>query len=431
MALISIIGKPNSGKSTLFNALVGRRQAVVHNMPNLTRDRHYGDFEWRERDFTVIDTGGIEEGSDAPFIKLVEQQADIAINESDTIIFLIDNKNGINSDDRYIADKLRVSSKTVILAVNKCDEPGQLPDPEIYTLGFENVISLSAEHKINTDRLKDMIHSVTAQGRKREPEGIKIAVIGKPNVGKSSFINALINDERMIVSDIPGTTRDSVDTMLNYKKQRLILIDTAGIRRMARINEPTEYYTILRSRLAVKRADIIIVIVDSTEGGTHQDKKILKEAMDSLKPVVIAVNKTDLLETGSKEDEYKEIQSRLDFADFVPMIFASAKNKRNLFRVIDKSLGIYNTLPMEFSKRDLNTMLFEIVSKVKHPVVGTRRPRFYRMHQVSSNPVRFVIEMSRPSGIDTGYKRYIMNSVRKELSIDHLNFVITYREKSR
>lgn len=430
MALISIIGRPNTGKSTLFNAMIGKRQAVVHNTPNLTRDRHYAQYEWRDRTFTLIDTGGIEEGSDAPFIKLVEQQADIAINESDAIIFLVDNRAGINPDDRYIASKLRASAKTVILAVNKCDEPDTIPDPDIYKLGFDNIMTVSAEHKLNTDRLKEMVYSNTKLGKRREQEGIKFAVIGKPNVGKSSFINGLINDERMIVSDIPGTTRDSVDTYMNYQKQLLVLIDTAGIRRMARINEPTEYYTILRSRLAVKRADVVIVIIDSTEGVTHQDKKILSEAMDSLKPVIIAVNKTDALED-AKEEQYKEIRDKLDFADFMPIVFISAKNRRNLPKVIDKALEMYNMLPMEFPKRDLNTMLFEIVSKVKHPIVNRRRPRFYRMYQVTSNPVRFVIEASRPSGIDSNYKRYIMNSVRRELNLINLNFVINYREKSR
>ncbi len=431
MSIISIIGKPNVGKSTLFNKLMGRRDAVVHSTPNLTRDRHYGEYEWRDRIFTLIDTGGIEEEKDAPFIKLVEEQVDIAINESDLILFLVDNKSGITEDDLYIAKKIRKYKKRVILAVNKCDNLDDIIDSDVYKLGFDNIIQISAEHKIHTDLLKDEIHNMLPQKKHKDSSGIKFAIVGRPNVGKSSFINAITNDNRMIVSDIPGTTRDSVDTVLKYKKQAIILIDTAGIRRIAKIKEPTEYYTILRSKLAIKKSDIIIVIVDIVEGITSQDKKILNEAMKSLKPVVLVLNKSDALDVDGKNQYYKEIIESINYASFIPVIYTSAKNRKNVHKVIDKGLQLNNLYPIKFKKALLNEVLFEIVSKYKHPIVKRRRPRFYRLRQVSEKPLRFVIEVTRPNNIDNNYKRYIINSIREHLKINEINFEINYVEKTR
>ncbi len=430
MSIISIIGRPNTGKSTLFNRMIGAREAVVHSTPNLTRDRHYGEYEWRDREFILIDTGGIEAEENTAFIKLVEEQADIAINESELILFVVDNKDGITSDDHYIAKKLRLVHDKVLLVINKWDNMLDEIDPDIYSLGFEKIIKVSAEHKVNTDLLKQHIFKNLPLRKIKRKDGIKLAVVGKPNVGKSSFVNTIMRDNRMIVSDIPGTTRDSVDSHMNYKNEHFVLIDTAGIRRASKIKEPTEYYTVLRSKLAIKKSDIIIVIMDVNEGITKQDKKILDEAMESLKPVIICLNKIDLIVDKDKNEYYDELKKKMKFANYLPFINTSFKNSKNVFKILDKSIEMNKYLPLKFKNANLNILLFEIISKRKHPIKPYRRVRFYRLFQVSEKPLKFVVESSAPSNIDNSYKRYIINSMRKELKIPDINFRVYFRDKT-
>ncbi|MFO8061784.1 MAG: ribosome biogenesis GTPase Der [bacterium] len=429
MTVVAIIGKPNTGKSTLFNRMISRREAVVNAEPNVTRDRHYGSYFHRERTFHIIDTGGIGEDSDIPFKQKVEQQVDIAINESDIVVFLLDNKSMPTPDDYYIADKLRKASKDIVIAANKCDNLEDTVNPDLYTLGLGDIIPISAEHKYNTDRLKDIIARKTPDREPVPREGIKIAVVGKPNVGKSSYINRIINSERMIVSEIPGTTRDSVDTAVRYNERDLILVDTAGIRRSASIKNPTEYYTVLRTKLAVRRADAVIVIIDINESVTRQDKRILSEVSGSLKPFVIAINKTDTVDSSRKEYIYSLIESDIEFTGSVPRYFISVTGRRNLTKVLNSAIELFEKLPVHFSKSRLNTLLFEIVSRRKHPVRKRKHIRFYSLKQVSDNPVIFIVYVSNPEYIDNDYKRYIINSIRKELGLEGLNIGVKFRSR--
>ena len=414
MSIISIIGKPNVGKSTLFNRLIGKRDAVVHSTPNLTRDRHYGEFEWRDRIFTLIDTGGIGETQDTAFIKAVEEH-----------------REAITSDDYYIAEKLRPYKDKVILVVNKWDNQNDIITSDAYELGIDCIFPVSAEHQINTDSLKNEIYSMLPERKNRRVDGIRIAAVGKPNVGKSSFINAIMKDNRMIVSETPGTTRDAVDTHMNYKNLHFILVDTAGIRRASRIHEPTEYYTVLRSKLAMKNADIVVVIIDASEQISKQDKKIIEEAIDSLKPVMICFNKTDIIVSEDKNEYYKALRSEFPYAEHIPIINTSFKNNKNVFKVIDKSIELYNMLPLKIPSAQLNILLFEIIAHKKHPIKKNRRVRFYRLYQIRENPVKFVVESSLGANVDKSYKNYIINSIRASLPFNEINFRVYFRSKSK
>lgn len=434
MNVVSIIGKPNVGKSTLFNALLGKREAVVHSTPNLTRDRHYEKIEIDGKEFVIIDTGGIEENpKNVTFSDLIEQQVDIAINQSDIILFVVDNRNGITGDDYYIAEKLRRRKKDVILIVNKCDKYDDFPDPDIFKLGFGTYIQTSAEHKLNLSTLKEMLVERYREQKKDGffKEGLKIAIVGKPNTGKSTIVNSLLNENRMIVSPIPGTTRDSVDSYLEYEKNRFVLIDTAGIRRASKIKEPTEYYTILRSKLAMERADVVVVVMDVKEKVTHQDKKILGESLLLLKPTVIVFNKTDLVTGIEKTKFYKEVLENLEFGDFLPKLFISAKEKKHIYRILEKSYELRGKLPIKFKNSLLNTVLFEkIIPNFKHPVLKSgKRPRFYSLTQKSQDPVIFILRVNDPENIDRNYIRYIINKIREVLNLSEIPFDVELRRK--
>ncbi|MGE3063848.1 MAG: ribosome biogenesis GTPase Der [bacterium] len=432
MTVVAIIGRPNTGKSTLFNAMIGKRAAIVHDTPNLTRDRHYGEYSYGDRKYLLIDTGGIEKENNTPFIKLVEEQADIAINESDVILFVIDNRQEVTSDDLYIAKKLRSWKKKVIIVANKCDAGDNPLNQEIYTLGFDLIVSISAEHRLNINEIKDHVaEHASKTGDSSVPEGVKFAIIGKPNTGKSSIINGLLNEERMIVSDIPGTTRDAVDSLLEYNDRKIILIDTAGIRRAAKIEEPSEYYTILRSKLAVRRSDVVVVVMDIMDKVTFQDKRILDESLDFYKPTVLVFNKTDKITDTEKTRVYKEVSEKLEFENYLPKMFVSAKEKKHTTKIIELGLKLKDSLPMHFPKHNLNTLLFEIVSQHKHPIIRKTRPRFFTLEQVSDEPIRFLIRSSMSDSIDNNYKRYIINSLREKLKIGGLPFELTFKEKKK
>lgn len=432
MTIVAIIGKPNTGKSTLFNAMTGKRAAIVHDTPNLTRDRHYGEYSFAERQFLLIDTGGIEQENNTPFIKLVEEQADIAINESDAVIFTIDNRGELTSDDLYIAKKLRTCKEKVIVAANKCDTMNSVLNDEIYRLGFDRIVKISAEHRINIEELKEIIAGGFGEKEKSlSASGIKFAIVGKPNTGKSSIVNGLLNEERMIVSEIPGTTRDAVDSMLDFNGRSVVLIDTAGIRRAAKIEEPSEYYTILRSKLAVRRSDVVVVVMDIKDNVTFQDKRILDETLDFYKPTIVVFNKTDKITEVKKTTAYKEAAERLEFDNYLPKMFVSAKERKHIDKILELGLKLKDSLPMHFPKHGLNTLLFEIVANHKHPVIRRTRPRFYTLEQASDEPIRFVVRCSMSESIDSNYKRYIMNSLRERLKIGGLPFELTFKEKRK
>ncbi|MEO0282208.1 MAG: ribosome biogenesis GTPase Der [candidate division WOR-3 bacterium] len=435
MNIVSIIGKPNVGKSTLFNALLGRRDAVVHSTPNLTRDRHYDRIEIDNKEFVIIDTGGIEENpKKVTFSELVEQQVDIAINQSDLILFVVDNKNGITGDDYYIANKLRSRKNDVILVINKCDDYESLLDSEIFKLGFESYIQISAEHKLNISSLKETMVSRYKNVERDQffKDGLKIAIVGKPNTGKSTIVNALLNENRMIVSDIPGTTMDSIDSYLEYDNKNFVLIDTAGIRRASKIKEPTEYYTILRSKLAMERADVVAVVIDINEKVTFQDKKILGESLALLKPTIVVFNKTDLITEVEKTKFYKEVLGYLEFGEFLPKLFISAKEKKHIYKILEKSYELKSKLPAKFKKSLLNSILFEqIIPNFKHPVLKTgKRPRFYSLTQKSADPIVFILRVNDPENIDRNYRRYIINKIREVLKLSEIPFDVELRSKN-
>ncbi len=434
MNVVAIVGKPNVGKSTLFNALIGRRDAVVHSTPNLTRDRHYERLEILDKKFLLIDTGGIQEGSKGySFRELVEQQSDIAINEAGIILFLVDNRNGLTGDDFYIANKIRNRKDDVILVVNKCDQYETTIDPEIYKLGFENIVQISSEHRLNISTLKELLYSKYRESKKEEftDDGLKISIVGKPNTGKSTIVNSILNQKRMIVSNIPGTTRDAIDSFFNYEGKNYILIDTAGIRRASKIKEPTEYYTILRSKLSMERADVVCVVMDINELVTNQDKKILSESISLLKPTIVVFNKTDLITGIEKTKVYREVSDRLDYESYLPKLFISATEKKHVFKMLETSTQLRKNFPLKFKNTLLNKILFEqIIPLYKHPLLKTKkRPRFYSLKQRSSEPLIFSLSTDQPENIDNNYKRYIINKLREVLNLPPIPFEIELRRK--
>lgn len=345
----------------------------------------------------------------------------------------MDNKNGITGDDHYIANKLRSRKDDVILVVNKCDEYESLLDSEIFKLGFENYIQISAEHKLNISSLKEIMVSRYKKVERDQffKDGLKIAIVGKPNTGKSTIVNALLNENRMIVSDIPGTTRDSIDSYLEYENKNFVLIDTAGIRRASKIKEPTEYYTILRSKLAMERADVVAVVMDINEKVTFQDKKILGESLSLLKPTLVVFNKTDLITEIEKTRFYKEVLENLEFGEFLPKLFISAKEKKHIYKILEKSYELKSKLPAKFKKSLLNSILFEeIIPNFKHPVLKTgKRPRFYSLTQKSVDPVVFILRVNDPENIDRNYRRYIINKIREVLKLSEIPFDVELRSK--
>lgn len=433
--MVAIVGRPNVGKSTFFNYIVGKRISIVEDTPGVTRDRVYAEANWRGKDFTVIDTGGIEFDSSNDILSQMKQQVDIAINMADVIVFMTDAKQGIMASDNEIALILKKSKKPVVLVCNKADNFGS-DAPEIYefyNLGLGEPHRVSAANAIGIGDVLDTIYEILPSKEKDLDEDsiVKVAIIGKPNVGKSSLVNKILGENRVIVSDVAGTTRDAIDSEFENEHGKYVFIDTAGVRRHSKIEEEIEKYSVLRTLLAIERADVCLLMIDANEGVTEQDTKIAGEAHEAGKGIIIVVNKWDIYEkqSGTLEKYTKEIYNKVPYLSYAPVLFISAKTGQR----VDKLFDLINNVASQNAKRVstsvLNQVLNEAIAVVQPPTDKGRRLRIYYMTQASTKPPTFVVFVNDKKLFHFSYERYLVNQIRKEFDLTGTTVRMIVREK--
>ncbi|WP_156285985.1 ribosome biogenesis GTPase Der [Oceanivirga salmonicida] len=416
--IVAIVGRPNVGKSTLFNKLVGDRVSIVDNVPGVTRDRLYRSIEWLGKDFVLVDTGGLEPRNNDFLMSKIKEQAQVAIDEANVIIFLVDGKVGITGLDEEIAEILRKQDKKVVVAVNKIDNYIKDKDNvlEFYALGFETIVGISAEHKTNLgDLLDEVVEKFENDKYDNVDEGLKIAVLGRPNAGKSSLINKILNKERNIVSDIAGTTRDSIDTNFRYKETAYTLIDTAGIRRKSKIEDSIEYYSVLRAVKAIDRADVCVLMLDSLELITEQDKRVAGLIHEARKPIIIAINKWDLVEkdNNSVKEYVEKVKSEVPFLNYAPIVTISALTGKRIFDIIDMVKEINEEYNKKITTGILNQVLADMMAQNPVPTRKGRAVKINYATQVGVQPPRFVFFSNNPELVHFSYQRYIENKLRE------------------
>ena len=437
--VVAIVGRPNVGKSTLFNKLVGTRLSIVDDKPGVTRDRIYGDCEWLGHRFLLVDTGGIEPRADDVILSQMRAQANIAIATADVIVLVTDLRSGVVATDQDVANMLQKSGKPVILCVNKCDSVGA-PDPEFYefyNLGMGDPIAVSAVHGHGTGDLLDAVIAYFPPESEEEEEDdtIKVAVIGKPNVGKSSLINRISGQERAIVSDIAGTTRDATDTRIENQYGKFTFIDTAGIRRKSKVTDAIEKYSNIRARTAVERANVCVIMIDATEGFTEQDSKVAGIALDQGKGCIVVVNKWDAVEKdGNTMREYKE-KLAVDFAfmKFAPFVFISAKTGQRVDRLFEQIAYVYAQSTMRISTGKLNEILGAATARVQPPTDKGKRLKIYYMTQASVCPPTFVFFVNNAQLFHFSYQRYLENQIREVFGLEGtpVRFIIRERGEGK
>ncbi len=434
--VVAIVGKPNVGKSTFFNYIVGSKISIVEDTPGVTRDRVYAEANWRGRNFTVIDTGGIEPESEDIILSQMREQANIAIEIADVIIFLTDIKQGVTAADQDIAVMLRKSKKPVILACNKADEFGTEPDSniyEFYNLGLGDPYAISAANAKGIGDLLDAIYESFPEKDPNEDEtGItKVAIIGKPNVGKSSLVNKILGENRVIVSNIAGTTRDAIDSEFENEFGKYVLIDTAGIRKKSKVEERIEKFSVMRTMLAIERADVCLMMIDANEGVTDQDAKIAGEAHEAGKGIIIVVNKWDEYEkeTGTLEKYTKEVYTKLAYLSYAPIIFISAKTGQRVNKLFEMINTVADNNALRVSTAMLNQVLNEAIALVQPPTDKGRRLKVLYITQASIKPPTFVIFVNSKKLFHFSYQRYLVNQIRKEFGLEGTPVRIIVREK--
>ncbi len=417
--IVAVVGRPNVGKSTLFNKIIGERRSIVEDTPGVTRDRIYGDAEWNGRQFLLVDTGGIEPKTDDLILAKMRMQAEIAIGTADVIVFLCDIHAGLTADDRDIAVMLKKSGKPIVVAVNKVDRIGDLPYEyyEFYELGFDrDPIALSSIHGTGTgDLLDEVVAALPVEGEDEEEDGtVAVAVIGKPNAGKSSLVNRLIGEERQIVSNIPGTTRDAVDTEFRNELGCFTFIDTAGIRRQSKVEDRIEKFSVLRAKMAVERADVCLLLIDAAEGITEQDEKIAGIAHEAGKATIIVVNKWDLIEKdNSTVNEFnKKIRTALAYMPYAPIYYVSALTGQRTGLLFEKILEVYAEAHKRITTGMLNDLLNDAITRVQPPSDKGKHLKVYYMTEVSVAPPTFVIFCNSAALFHFSYQRYIENCLR-------------------
>lgn len=434
--VVAIVGRPNVGKSTLFNKLVGRRMSIVDDTPGVTRDRIYGDCEWLGHTFLLVDTGGIELNTTDTILAQMRTQAEVAIDTADAIIFVTDLKSGVVATDHEVASMLQKSGKPVVLCVNKCDSIGE-PDPafyEFYNLGLGDPFPVSAAHGHGTGDLLDEVLKYLPESSEEEEEddAIRVAVIGKPNAGKSSLINRICGQERVIVSDIAGTTRDSIDTEVENEDGRFVFIDTAGIRRRSRVSDSIEKYSIIRAKMAVERATVCVIMIDATEGFTEQDSKVAGIACENGKACIIAVNKWDAVEKDGKTmDTFRrELMQDFSFMSYAPIIFISAKTGQRIDRLMKLIKFVDDQNSIRISTGNLNTILAHATARVQPPTDKGRRLKIYYMTQASTRPPTFVCFVNNAELFHFSYQRYLENQIREVFGLEGTPVKFVIRERS-
>ena len=437
--IVAVVGRPNVGKSTLFNKLIGKRLSIVDDTPGVTRDRIYGDAEWRGRKIMLVDTGGIEPKADDIILAGMRAQAQLAIDTASVIVMVVDIKSGITATDAEIASMLQKSGKPIVLCVNKCDGLGDLPPEyyEFYNLGLGDPVAVSSVHGHGTgdllDAVFDRIPDISFDGE--DSDVINVAVIGKPNAGKSSLVNKICGHERAIVSDIAGTTRDAIDTFVENKNGKFNFIDTAGLRRQSRVDDKIEKYSVLRAKMAIERADVCVIMIDGTDGFTEQDSKVAGLALDEGKACIIAVNKWDIVEKdGQTMDVYsKRLQKDFSFMSFAPIIFISAKTGQRIDKLFELIGYVRNQNTMRISTGKLNDILADATARVQPPTDKGKRLKIYYMTQASTCPPTFVCFCNNSALFHFSYQRYLENQIRAVFGLEGtpVRFIIRERgEKS-
>ena len=433
--LVAIVGRPNVGKSMLFNKLTGQRLSIVEDTPGVTRDRLYAPCEWRSRTFDLVDTGGIEPGTDNQILSFMREQAEIAIQNATVIIFVCDIKTGLTAADQDVAGMLLRSRKPVVLAVNKMDQTGHTnPDIyEFYNLGLGDPYPISAVHGHGTGDILDACFEYFPEEDEEEEddEVIKVALIGKPNVGKSSLTNRILGEERVIVSDVAGTTRDAVDSYFENEKGKYVLIDTAGMRKKSKVDDRIEKFSVLRATMAIERADVCLIMIDANEGVTEQDTKVAGLAHEAGKACIIVVNKWDAVEKDDKTMQHmtEDIRRDLSYMTYAPVVFLSALTGARVDKLFDVINRVVNQAALRISTGNLNSVLADATTRVQPPTDKGRRLKIYYMTQVGVKPPHFVIFCNDAKLFHFSYQRYIENQIRNVFGLEGTPIRITIRQK--
>lgn len=433
--VVAVVGRPNVGKSTFFNYLAGKRISIVEDTPGVTRDRIYAEVEWRNRKFTLIDTGGIEPYTEDIIMQQMKRQAELAVDMADVILFMVDSRDGVTASDREVATMLRKSKKPVLLVVNKVDRIGDTPPEvyEFYNLGMGDILSVSSIHGLGMGDVLDAVYEYFPDEKEEDIDEhiIKVAVVGKPNAGKSSLINKILGEERVIVSDIPGTTRDAIDTYFKVDDDEFMFIDTAGIRRKSKVTENIERYSTMRSWTAVERADVCLIMIDATEGVTEQDTKIAGYAHEQGKASIFVVNKWDLVEkeTGTMEAYKKTVMDKFPFMSYAPILFISAKTGQRVTKLFEMIKYVADQATLRVTTGMLNDVLNEALAMVQPPSDKGKRLKIYYMTQASVKPPAFVLFINRIDLMHYSYERYIENQLRKNFGFEGTPLRFILREK--
>ena len=431
MQTVCLIGKPNVGKSSIFNRLIKEKKAIIMDTPGITRDRIYGIVDYKDKRFSLIDTGGISLDNN-DFDKDIEMQAELAIDEADIVLFVVDGLSDIDASDIYVKDMLYKANKKVIVVVNKLDNTKRMDNLyNFYELGFKDIVGVSAEHNIGFDRLLDLISLDITEEVKIEDNNLKFCIIGRPNVGKSSLINALVNDKRSIVSDIAGTTRDAIDTKFKYNHEEYTVIDTAGMRKKGRIYENVERYSLVRSLKAIERSDVCVVVIDATTGIIEHDKHIISYCLESGKGIVIAVNKWDTVKDPDSElKKWKElIKYELQFVPYAKVVFLSALTKKRINTLMPEVISAYENNKKEIKTSVLNNIIMEAVSIHIPPSYKGRRLKIYFVSQTDNRPPKFTFQVNDKKLVHFSYARYLENRLRESIDLTGTPIILQVKNK--
>ncbi len=436
--VISIVGRPNVGKSTLFNRILGFKKAITEDTPGVTRDRNYGEFDYHSRDFILIDTGGFEPSKEDGFSPLIERQIWVSLNESDMAIFVLDGKEGILPEDREVAKILRKWQKPVFYAINKVDSSKREADLiDFYEMGVEKFYPVSAVHGIGIDDLLEDI-VVAAEGLENEADespdadgkAVRIAIVGKPNTGKSSITNRMLGSERMIVSDVAGTTRDAIDSRIVYKEKEIVLIDTAGLRKKSKISMKVEEYSVSSAIRSIERANIVNLIIDGQEGAGHQEGSIAHLILSRGKGLCLVVNKWDLVAGATKQDEYRKmVHEKIPHASFAPVIFVSAMTGKNIDKILETNFKVYEQLMRRISTADINRAFGEFFAKLSISFQQGKQVKIFYVSQAKSSPPTFILFSNHPELVPEHYKRYLENSVRAKFGFVGAPIRLVFKKK--
>jgi len=436
LPVVAIVGRPNVGKSTLFNRIVGRREAIVDPTPGVTRDRKYITAEWTGRRFLLVDTGGFVTDTEEPIHRAVMEQLLQGISEADLILFVVDGRTGVTGEDEELAQKLRKSGKTIILVVNKIDTAGHEElGAEFFRLGLGTplLISASLGRRVG-DLLDEIVQRLPEEvgEESKEPQGtMHLAIVGRPNVGKSSLINAVLGTPKLVVTDIPGTTRDAIDTEFTYQGQRIVLVDTAGLRRKSRISDSVEYYSTQRTLRAIRRADAVAVVIDASEGLFDQDKRILDQVVHQRKGVLLVANKWDLMPPGARATTQFEqlVRDELPTLTYVPVLFVSAKTGRNVTQVLAVALSVDKERRKVVRTHELNLLLQEAVAQHAPPAFGTKEVKIRFCTQVNAAPPVFAFYCNHPRGVQANYRAYLERQLRQRFGFMGVPLTLSFRRK--